>query len=116
MKMKTGDLTFAHRQLRTNHGIGAVTFAIKMNESSAEVAAALCSPKEKNFVKSKGRKIANGRLAAKSKFHFEVDTSGHSNATELKDKVAKSFLSMVQENMFTFTPRWLRKAELVGGK
>lgn len=55
-------IDFMHLQL----GSGRVTVAIDLEDNTARVAAAYCSPRD-NFSRSKGRLISTSRLACKRK-------------------------------------------------
>jgi len=60
-------LTYRHQCWYTKQGeMGRITACCELDreESTIRVAFSFCSPKEKQFVKSKGRAIARGRLEA----------------------------------------------------
>lgn len=69
-------LTYRHRHWVTKSGeMGRITACCELNreESTVRVAFSFCSPKEKQFVKRKGRDIARGRLLAGQWIECSVD-------------------------------------------
>jgi len=85
-------------------GSGYATIAIHSNGLVAEYATAFCSPKDQ-FVRRKGRLIAEGRLAAHRDW---AQVSYSAVDKDMKRKVKEDFIASIKHAPEDF-PSWVQK-------
>ncbi len=89
-------------------GGGRVTLAMMLNDTTIDVGISFCSPKDQ-FTRSKGRKIAKGRIVAKSMHTFSLPKKKDSGLLENKDLVVSKFVEMGFDGLGDF-PSWVHEA------